>query len=472
MPAADTPLRAVALIRMSLAIQVNSPERQREAFASYCTRWGLQPCGHYEDLAVSATHTRAADRAGLQSLLADARRRRFDVVFVEEVSRAARRSEDFFPLQAELRRLGVALVTKHDDPTREVGAAQRFAQGVMALAAELEAGLLSERVRSALALRVKQGLYRGGNISLGYRWCKETKAWAVDEAGVEVARQVFRTYLDCSNLEETARALNAAGLVTGKGNAWCGSSVRALLRSPMYRGVLRFAGEDYPCPGLPEVIPPDLLAEADRAIAACARRPQRANQSADALFTGLLRCPSCGSWLSLHVTKKAGSRYLAYYCWRGRQEPRTCENRRYFGQRPLERALVPVMHQYLSDLAAALPAQSRRKQPPTPARTLERLEAERHRALRLHVTGRISEDELDEMLGQVQARMDTAQAHMLPEKPPPTRRQVQELARLVGRAWWTMTIPQRRKVLQQMVEYITPNPADLGDSTIVWSLWE
>lgn len=470
MPATNKPLRAVALIRMSTDKQINSPERQRDAFAAYCERWGLEDCGHYEDLGVSATHTRAADRAGLQALLADARRRRFDVVFVEELSRAARRSEDFFPLQAELRRLGVALVTKHDDPTREVGAAQRFSQGVMALAAELEAGLLSERVRSALALRVKQGLYRGGNISLGYRWCKEMQSWAVDEAGAEVARRVFRTYLDCSNLEEAARALNAAGLVTGKGNHWSGSSVRALVRSPMYRGYLRFAGEDYPCPGLPEVIPPALLAEADRAIANCARRPQRADQSADALFTGLLRCPSCGAWLSLHVTQDEGRRYLAYYCWRGRQEPHACENRRYVGQGPLERALVPVIHSYLETMAAAMPSASRRKQGPPAARTLERLETERQRVLRLHVTGRISEAELDVMLGQVQARREAA-AQAVPERQPLTRQQVQELARQVGRSWWVETIPRRRKALQRMVEYITPDPDHLGQSTIVWSLW-
>jgi hypothetical protein len=57
---------------MSTAKQTNSPERQREVYLAYCDRWNLCSVGEYEDLAVSATHTRLEDRPGLMRMWGDA----------------------------------------------------------------------------------------------------------------------------------------------------------------------------------------------------------------------------------------------------------------------------------------------------------------------------------------------------------------------------------------------------------------
>lgn len=466
-------LRAVAIVRMSDDRQVNSPERQREAFSAYCERHNLTPCGEYADLAVSATHTRMLDRPGIQRLLADAPAATWTVVWAEEVSRAARKGEEILDLDQRLWGFHKVLVGPADDPRAAVDRHMRklllFLRGWQAEGETLKQG---DRIRDTLRMKVRQGLYRGGNLSLGFRWAEGQ--WHVDEEGAALATQIYRQYLERRNLEQIAAELNAAGQLTCKGNPWSGSSVRAILRGPMYRGLLRFGGEDYPCESLPEVVPAALVAQVDDVLSNLQRRPQRADHSESALFTGLLRCPVCDHWMNLQVayTHKRGKSYpyRCYYCWRGRVQPRSCPHRRCIGQRAMEKALLPLLAAHLQELADELPAATRAPTAARRERTVQRLQEERQRALQLHVSGRISEAELDGLLAQVEARLQAAEAETPPPAPSLTRREVRQLAREVDRHWATWSIPHRRRLLQELVEYIVPDADDLANSTVVWRL--
>jgi Recombinase/ATP-grasp N-terminal domain len=62
---------------------------------------------------------------------------------------------------------------------------------------------------------------------------------------VSVVERIFRDYIAGMSQMALAKALNADGVPTVKGSAWCQASVRRVLANPLYMGWLRHDGEVY-----------------------------------------------------------------------------------------------------------------------------------------------------------------------------------------------------------------------------------
>lgn len=88
-------------------------------------------------------------RPGLDSLLADARRKRFDVVLVAAFDRVARSVRHFLEVLDELNRLGIEFISFREniDTGGPLGRAVVIIVGAIA---ELERGLLVERVKAGM----------------------------------------------------------------------------------------------------------------------------------------------------------------------------------------------------------------------------------------------------------------------------------------------------------------------------------
>jgi len=79
---------------------------------------GLDVVARFEDKGMSGG---TADRPGYQALLTGARRKNFDVIVVEDISRLWRNRAEFGPRSAEFEDLGVHCVTAVGDDTRRDG---------------------------------------------------------------------------------------------------------------------------------------------------------------------------------------------------------------------------------------------------------------------------------------------------------------------------------------------------------------
>ena len=90
-----------------------------------------------------------AKRPGLDQLLADARRHRFDVVFVVAFDRIARNVRHFLDVLDELNHLGIEFVSKREniDTSGPLGRAMLTIVGAIS---ELERSLIVERVRAGM----------------------------------------------------------------------------------------------------------------------------------------------------------------------------------------------------------------------------------------------------------------------------------------------------------------------------------
>lgn len=472
-----TRLYAVPIIRMSTDRQANSPGRQRELFSQYCLRYDLLPDGReYYDPGVSATKVPILDRPAIIELLHDAPDARWTVVWFEEYQRAARRGEHLVELENRLRKHGAFLVGPSDNPYALADAHFRklmlFIGGWRGEGETLD---LARRVRDTQVRLVAEGRSISRWLTLGLGWDKSARRWTVDPAGAEAVTRAFRAYAEARSIAGAVRALNADGYPSPRGGRWHASTICRLIKHPAYRGHLRLKGVVYPQPEgtVPEIVPRDLVQEVDRLLALQEGRPRRAASSATerAVFAGLLRCPGCGGWLTTTVgsgrVPGGTRRYLNYRCARAYSPTPSCDWRHHVAQGRLERELVPVLAERLREHRPAV--RSRPRQDRQLAQRQEELQSERERWLTLYTTGRITEARLDAELG----RVDGLLGELRLREP---ARQVEELtvseargfARLLTKVWPTLTIPERREILQTMLVSVTPDLAALPNSPTAW----
>jgi DNA invertase Pin-like site-specific DNA recombinase len=137
--------------RVSTSEQTVEP--QLFALRAYASARGFEVVEEYADAGVSGARDR---RPALDRLVADARRRRFDVLAVTKLDRLARSVRHLTTLAAELEALGVGLVVL--DQSIDTGTPSgRLLFNVLGSIAEFERDLIRERVLTGIAAARRRG---------------------------------------------------------------------------------------------------------------------------------------------------------------------------------------------------------------------------------------------------------------------------------------------------------------------------
>jgi DNA invertase Pin-like site-specific DNA recombinase len=149
--------RAALYARVSTTEQ--TPENQLVALRGFATArgWALT---EFVDHGVSGAKER---RPQLDAMLADARRRKFDVVLVTKLDRLARSTRHLVMLSAELEALGVDLVAL-DQAIDTTSPSGRLLFHVLAAIAEFERDLIRDRVVAGLRRAKARGTKSGRPI--------------------------------------------------------------------------------------------------------------------------------------------------------------------------------------------------------------------------------------------------------------------------------------------------------------------
>jgi DNA invertase Pin-like site-specific DNA recombinase len=144
-------------MRVALYGRVSTVEQnatmQIEELRAYCQRRQWEIVEEFTDSGVSGSKE---SRPALNRLLADAKRRRFDVVLVYRYDRFARSLRQLVNALAEFDALGIHFVSLHEgvDTSTPNG---RLVFGIFASIAEFERELIRGRVRSGLAAARTRG---------------------------------------------------------------------------------------------------------------------------------------------------------------------------------------------------------------------------------------------------------------------------------------------------------------------------
>jgi putative DNA-invertase from lambdoid prophage Rac len=181
-------LRAGLYARVSTIDQQTLPMQNR-AMREYAIRRGWTIA-----LQVREVGSGAAKRETREKLLEAARRREIDVVLVWRLDRWGRSVTDLLTTLQELEHLGVGFVslTEALDLTTPVG---RAMAGLLAVFAEFEKEILSERTRAGLAHARQNGKRLGRPMTAGLQVAAIRKLHRAGVAKAEIARrlQIGRT---------------------------------------------------------------------------------------------------------------------------------------------------------------------------------------------------------------------------------------------------------------------------------------
>jgi len=222
----------------------NSLDAQREGAEAYIKSqahegWRLVKA-HYDDGGISGG---TLERPALQTLLADIRSRKIDVVVVYKVDRLTRSLADFAKLVElfEAHCVSFVAVTQQFNTTTSMG---RLTLNVLLSFAQFERELAGERIRDKFAASRRKGMWMGGTIPLGDD-VKDRKL-VVNDDEAERVRLIFRQYLALGCVAKLRADLDQRGvrskqreLTSGRMLGGCSfgrGALYHLLRNRLYRG--------------------------------------------------------------------------------------------------------------------------------------------------------------------------------------------------------------------------------------------
>ncbi len=150
----NTPRRAAIYARVSTGEQ--TPENQLRVLREVADRAGWTVAAEYVETASGAT----AKRAGLERMLADAARRKFDTLLCWDVSRLGRSLRDLVDIFETLRALKIDLVIHQQgiDTQTPAGIAMMQMSGVFA---QFERAMIVERTKAGMARARARGAQIG-----------------------------------------------------------------------------------------------------------------------------------------------------------------------------------------------------------------------------------------------------------------------------------------------------------------------
>jgi DNA invertase Pin-like site-specific DNA recombinase len=147
----------VALYARVSTLHNQNPEMQLAELREYGARRGWEIISEYVDEGVSGSRER---RPQLDRLMADAHRRKFDLIAVWKIDRFGRSLKHLVNALADLDSLGVAFVSLRDNIDLSTPSGRLMFQIIGAMA-EFERSLIQERVRAGLRNAKARGVRLG-----------------------------------------------------------------------------------------------------------------------------------------------------------------------------------------------------------------------------------------------------------------------------------------------------------------------
>ncbi|HEY2538272.1 MAG TPA: recombinase family protein, partial [Stellaceae bacterium] len=230
--------------------EFNSLAAQREACEAFIRSqrnegWVLART-HYDDGGFSGGNM---ERPALQSLLADIRADRIDIVVVYKVDRLTRSLADFARLIEIFDAQGASFVsvTQQFNTTSSMG---RLTLNVLLSFAQFEREITGERIRDKIAASKKKGMWMGGNVPLGYDANERTLV--INPAEAETVRCIFDLYRELGCVRRVKEEADRLGLGTKcsttangakrGGRPFSRGHLYGLLANPIYTGQIAHKG--------------------------------------------------------------------------------------------------------------------------------------------------------------------------------------------------------------------------------------
>lgn len=353
--------KAAIYCRVSTVHQVDrdSLPVQKESLIAYAEHvLGITDYDVFTDAGYSGKNT---DRPAYQDMIQRCRRHKFTHILVYKIDRISRNLMDFAAMYDELKQLHITFISRSEqfDTSSAIGEAMLK---IILIFAELERKMTSERVTGIMIARAKKGLWNGAQMPLGYDWDSKTMFPVINSTEAEIIRFMFSSYLNGWGTSTLSHYLNDHSIPTKRGGKWTPTTVRHILKNPMFKGTLRYnyreSGRGTIKPEsewilLDDIMPPIISTKdwdmtqqlfAQRRQAAPAKNLRKGKN--DYAFARLLYC-KCGSpcYAKKDRTRKDGYTPSVYYC-HSRASHHGCTS----AVQPSDMHLVPFILTYIQNM--------------------------------------------------------------------------------------------------------------------------
>lgn len=204
-----------------------SVDAQIDKCKSFCNARSWQIFKIYKDAGYSAG---SLNRPALELLMGDAKEKKFDVILVYKIDRFSRKLKDLIMVLEELKQKNINFtsVTEQIDTTSAMGEA--FFQ-IIGVFAQLERGMVKERVQLAFDRKIKLGeaLYRA---PFGYAY--QNKKLVPDPETAPNVQEIFKMWAAGINYKEISKKFSIPV-----------STIYQIIKNPVYLGKIRYKGKLY-----------------------------------------------------------------------------------------------------------------------------------------------------------------------------------------------------------------------------------
>lgn len=247
--------RVGCLYRVSTRKQVNVEEdipMQRNACMEYIRKradWELTR--EYLEPGVSGYHKGLNDRKVLQEVIKDVGEHRIDVLLVFMFDRIGRKDNETPFLLKRIVECGVEVWSVCEGQQTFENSADNLMNIIRFWGANTESRKTAVRVDSGRNYATKMGRFTGGTVAYGYRLSptgridrknRMINAFMKDAFESGVVQDIYDRLIDDNmSLQEIAVYLNEDRRIrTRKGNPWNASTLRNMLRNPLYKGYMSY----------------------------------------------------------------------------------------------------------------------------------------------------------------------------------------------------------------------------------------
>ena len=368
--------RVICLYRVSTLGQVDHDDipMQKTACREYAAQhpdWKI--VDEISEKGVSGYKVSSNDRDAIVEIKKRASQHQFDVLLVFMFDRLGRRDDETpFVVQWFVQQ-GIEVWSAREGEQRFDNHVDKLMNYIRFWQASGESEKTSIRVRTKHSQMIQNCEWRGGLVAYGYHLVQKGRVnkknqpvpdLEIDEDEAKVVREIYRLLLEEGyGTNRVAKRLNENGVKTKRGSTpWRGTSIRALIENPIYKGVLRF-GPERSQPFEHLVIIDEatfdrcLEVVKGRASSPAKETSESAPSASRSLLTGLLYCADCGSKLCFsHNTTR---RHLAdgslklherdlYRCYRKISSPESCSGQSSYHVDPIIQAVEKEVKQFLA----------------------------------------------------------------------------------------------------------------------------
>lgn len=228
-------------VRVSTTNQVEegySIDEQKDKLSSYCDIKDWNVYKVYTDGGFSGSNT---DRPALESLIKDAKKRKFDTVLVYKLDRLSRSQKDtLYLIEDVFIKNGIEFLSLQEnfDTSTPFGKAMI---GLLSVFAQLEREQIKERMQLGKLGRAKAGKSMMWAItSYGYDYHRGTGDVTINPAQAVAVKFIFESYLSGRSITKLRDDLNEK---FPKEIDWSYRAVRAILDNPVYCGYNKYSGK-------------------------------------------------------------------------------------------------------------------------------------------------------------------------------------------------------------------------------------